>query len=222
MTVLTAQWLFPVHSDPIHNGYLRMDEHGKILEIGPLEQLKLPFSKPVEGSILTPGLINVHTHIEQTVADSIPKLENETFLDWLLKVVTFNRANTGTEERQHRCRLGIESLLSSGTTCVNDIASTSDSLTALLDAGMRGIVSLECFHPAAEVNAQRIEQIHELYKTFSAPFGDHPLLKTGLSPHSPYNVSANAWAELLNIIQPDFIHTHVAEWVQAEKEYIQG
>jgi cytosine/adenosine deaminase-related metal-dependent hydrolase len=222
MSFLTAHWVLPVAADPIENGFVEIGAEGQIVAVGAISQLSETLSSPMPGSILTPGLINVHTHLEQSWPQTLRKERDGSFLDWLLAVIRLNRSGASSEGQRQRCEDGIEVLLSTGTTCINDIASGLESLACLDAAGLRGIVSLECFHPAAEPVPTQIDRIAAAYADFAAPYWNHPLLKTGLSPHTPYNVSARAWQALLAEIQPTFVHTHVAEWVDAEALYLQG
>jgi cytosine/adenosine deaminase-related metal-dependent hydrolase len=233
MPILTAQWVLPVSAPPISNGFVAF-EAGRIAAVGPLGDLPdsqaLPTPKP--GSILTPGLVNTHAHLEQSFPQPILKNPTQPFTDWLLAVIAETRAHGEAEARTQRCKMGASELLRTGTTCVNDIASSPESLHVLDTMGLRGIVSLECFHPGFEADPgsdfesdpstfQGVRNIADAYRRFRQGYEAHPRLQAGLSPHSPYNVSPAAWRALLEACAPPLIHTHVAEF-EDEVRYLQG
>ena len=220
MHYLTAQWLLPITASPVKNGYLAI-ENGRILDVGRISDLPegAELSSPVPGTFITPGLVNAHAHLEQSWPTAIPLVAGETFPKWLWRVTQSNRAFNSAAERAARAAAGAEELLETGTTCVNDIASGPESLHMLDKKGLRGIVSLECFHPDSD--HIDISHIALSYSRFREGYERHPLLKTGLSPHSPYNFSPAAWKAVLDTCKPPVIHTHLAE-CEDEVRYLQG
>ena len=213
LQVITAQWVLP-------NAFVAWAD-GKIIAVGSCSAMPSDWTAaaPEPGTILTPGLVNAHVHLEQSFPAPIPKGDDEPFSAWLLRVVGILQANSDPQARWQRCFNGALEALSTGTTCVNDIASGPESLQALDALGLRGVVSLEVFHPATSpvVNGHWVDKFQTLQQAYAA----HPLLQVGLSPHSPYNVSPAAWQALLDACLPPLVHTHVAEF-EDEARYFQG
>ena len=220
LQVVTAQWLLPMDGPPIEQAFMAIAD-GKILAVGSLTDLPSHWkaAKPVPGTLLTPGLVNAHVHLEQSFPEPIPKGSDEPFCDWLLRVVARIQKDCSPEALFERSLLGAREVLSTGTTCVNDIACGTESLQALAKVGLRGVVSLEAFHPVA--GPVTIAHWVEKYQALQRAAEAHTLLKAGLSPHSPYNVSPAAWQALLDACRPPLVHTHLAEF-EDEASYLQG
>jgi 5-methylthioadenosine/S-adenosylhomocysteine deaminase len=220
--ILTAEWVLPVFAGPIRGGYVIL-EGSRIAAVGALDDCPgLPPPRP--GSLITPGLVNTHAHLEQSYPQPIPKAAEAPFSRWLLDVVALTRAGRtcpekASAEKAGRCRQGAEELLRTGTTCVNDIASGWESLEILDAMGLRGVVSLEFFHPASE--PVRVDSMIAAYEAFRDGYEGHPRLRAGLSPHSGYNVSPAAWRALREACHPPVIHAHAAEWA-GEAAWFQG
>lgn len=217
---LTAQWILPVSSEPIEWGFLaiqgeRIQAVGRYGDLA--ESPSIPIPEP--GSLITPGFINTHVHLEQSFPTPILKLKEESFVDWLLGVIEKTRSPNQPEAKFNRCLTGAKEALRSGTTFVSDIASGPESVEALKQTGLRGIVSLEVFHPGFE--EIRIEHWLSTYQNLQAACGSSSKLQVSLSPHSLYNVSPKAWQALQAALNPPLTHTHVAEF-EAETDYLAG
>ncbi len=209
-TYWSAQWVLPVSGAPIEWGFVAMESNriqgvGRYQDLPP--SLRVPAPRP--GSLITPGLINAHVHLEQSFPTMIEKKPGTSFVDWLLAVIQATRASQRNELKRTRCESGVQESLRAGVTYLNDIASSTESLDAMDQAGVRGMVALEVFHP--ETNHVQIDFWLRQYEDFCAQWEGHPRLQTTLSPHSPYNVGASAWQALIEAIHPPLIHTHVAE-----------
>jgi 5-methylthioadenosine/S-adenosylhomocysteine deaminase len=204
----TAQWVLPVSAEPIEQGFIAVVE-GKITAVGKIADLPkdLGVLLAETGSLLTPGLINTHTHLEQSYPQVIGKASDESFSDWLLAVVRQNREQGLSEHKKARALLGCNELLATGTTCLNDLSSGPEALQILDEKGLRGYVSLEFFHPDTE-NLQ-IDGLVAAYRKMESE--KYSRLQLGFSPHSPYNFSPSAWKAFLEACNPPVIHAHVAE-----------
>lgn len=172
-------------------------------------------------TLLTPGLINAHTHLELFSPEPISVAADQTMVDWLLAVIEHRQADR-TVDLISQCHQSLMRLICSGTTCVNDITRQGASLVAMDQIGMRGVVSPEFFVPGDFPNGpSQVEQIEEtiqFWRTLAEAWQDHPLIQLGLSPHSPYNVTMPAWQQVVAQTQPFLVHSHIAE-TQLEMDY---
>lgn len=215
-----ADWILPVDRPPIEQGFVAV-EAGQIVVVGAISEL--PESQrptrdtQIGTTLLCPGFVNAHTHLELSFNNQIsttvePEAQPATAMgDWLLAVVNKTREAATPKEKLSRCRIGVAEMMRSGTTCINDITSDGGSVVAMAEAGIRGLASLEFFHPAFAVNYDRIGQVVKDYDNLMILCAPHPLIQAGLSPHSPYNVSPNAWQAVVESCHPTWIHTHLAE-----------
>lgn len=236
-TTLAAHWILPVCRAPLARGFIRI-ERGRIAAMGVIDDLPaaqaqalhaaLTRQEQAEGtqSLLTPGLINAHTHLELSQGPALPRAPHETMADWLLRVLALNR-QTANDQRlsQARCRHGVALSLASGVSAVNDISRNGDSIAVLAQAGMRGVVSMEFFHGDGPPLA-----VQDIITRYHTQFDDairlapeaRERLKPGLSPHSPYNVSPDAWRVVVAACASPMIHSHAGEsydewrWVRGQ------
>jgi len=144
-------------------------------------------SQAFEHSVILPGLVNAHAHLEMThVAASVGK--KPEFTQWLRHLVQqLQKADEADPDaRKKGAREGVRLSLESGTTTVCDITNTGVSLEKIRDTGMRGVVCFELlgFHPE-----RAEEKMTEAIEWLGAHHGDSRV-SAGLSPHAPYSVSS--------------------------------
>lgn len=213
-----ARWVLPIEGEPLQDAYVSI-MNGVINSMGLIKDLpeeERPQSIDIDS--ITPGLVNVHTHLEQSVGRVIQRKDNESFADWLIQVLAVMADYQSKESRKELCRTGIKELLTSGVTCVSDIGRDEVSFQALEESGLRGVSALEFFHPDNDnLNEERLTSvIGQLNAKESSG-----LINSALSPHSPYNVSPLAWQYILSKCPAALIHTHLAE-PEEEIPYLQG
>jgi cytosine/adenosine deaminase-related metal-dependent hydrolase len=176
------------------------DNDGRITAILPIPASKKALRKKAKGKIALPGFVNAHAHLELSTGNALPLLAEESMGDWLLSVVNASRA---VEDVQAVILQGVEEALASGTTT---IASTVRELSVALITlyklpPIRSLWWLEWFHPSNDVSLEKLESLQNAYHGaifYLNSFPDAIVNRTqlGLSPHSPYNVSLQAWQAL--------------------------
>ena len=124
---LRARWIVPVGGPAIEDGWLRI-EQGRIVAIGRRNLTGNPPSGrsiDLGDSIVLPGLVNAHTHLE--FSDLERPLDAEGGLPgWIARVVALRRARpSGLEEAARLAgslRAGLAESLSFGVTTIGEIA----------------------------------------------------------------------------------------------------
>jgi 5-methylthioadenosine/S-adenosylhomocysteine deaminase len=163
----------------------------QIAGAGPREQVlaRFPRSRIIDlgEAILLPGLINAHSHLELTVMRGFLEEEEHDFFAWLLKL-TFARLALTSGDLRASATWGAIEAARAGVTCVADASdSAKESMTALNEVGLRGIVYQESFGPDAKLaseNARKLKDKVGLLRDYETA-----LVRAGVSPHSPYTVS---------------------------------
>jgi cytosine/adenosine deaminase-related metal-dependent hydrolase len=216
-----ARWVLPVDKPAIPHGFVRMD-HGRIQAVGTIADLPTSLQatyNPENALLITPGLINTHTHLELTYPQCVPA--NAGMGPWLQAVVQLTRHSE--HERYARIQAGICQLLSTGTTYCHDISRDGACVEALMAAGMSAQIALEFFHHGEQPFQPDTLIQHWERAQYSCNPSNHyePCFQWGLSPHSIYNVHPTAWKTAVQYCQPAFIHTHLAESVD-ELAWITG
>ncbi|HET6351261.1 MAG TPA: amidohydrolase family protein [Coriobacteriia bacterium] len=183
--LVTADWILPISNGPIRSGGVLVDA-GRIVAVGPTRELashELAAERhDFDGCIISPGLVNAHTHLTLTALHGVvPPLR---FTEWLPKLVA---AMKPWEVADHEASgvLGAEECLASGVTCVGDIAYGAAEVSRASAAGLGGVYYWELLglDPAAidsHLDYLRYPQERNAYG---------PRVVAGLSPHAPYSCS---------------------------------
>jgi cytosine/adenosine deaminase-related metal-dependent hydrolase len=206
--LLTASWVVPVCSEPIKDGSLIISGD-KIDFVGPLAELANVCSAKDLGrlsenkidyadSVLVPGLINLHTHLDYSFARGLPA-DNGMF-EWMKALVASGSAQT-TDQWQAAALYGATQSALAGTTCVVDSSFTGNSLDALAAVGLRGVVGLELFGGnedlAQTIWHQWLEKRNYRLNKGTAPVKEalaQERIQITVAPHAPYTVSPRLWA----------------------------
>jgi cytosine/adenosine deaminase-related metal-dependent hydrolase len=190
-TTYSARWVLPIISPPIELGAVAVDG-SKIVAVGSREQIAGSFPDARvedfgEAAIL-PGLINTHSHLELTVMRGFLEAEEHDFFAWLKKLTTARMAMTGADLFVSATCGAIEAARA-GITCLGDSSSfAAQAMKALRQVGLRGIVYQESFGPDPKLATENFEKLREQVSSMRALETDR--VRTGVSPHAPYTVSA--------------------------------
>lgn len=190
-TIYCARWVLPMSSPVIEDGAVAI-EGPCIVAVGPRDTVTTGFPQTRitecgEAAIL-PGLINTHSHLELTVMRGFLEREEHDFFAWLLKL-TFARLALTPEDLQVSATSGALEAARAGVTCVADASdSAKESMKALREVGLRGIVYQESFGPDPKLAKENLAKLQD--KVGELRDYETALVKAGVSPHSPYTVSA--------------------------------
>ncbi|ETD91601.1 8-oxoguanine deaminase [Rhodobacter capsulatus] len=181
------------------------------------------------GCVVTPGLINTHHHLYQTLTRAVPGGQDALLFGWL-KTLYPIWARMGPEEIFTSAQIGLAELALSGCTLSSDHlylfpngARLDDTIAAAAELGLR-------FHPTRgamsigesagglppDALVEREEAIlADCIRVIDAHHDPRPgsMLRVGVAPCSPFSVSRELMrdAALLARDKGVMLHTHLAE-----------
>jgi cytosine/adenosine deaminase-related metal-dependent hydrolase len=191
MTILySARWVLPNSSSSIEDGAIAIDG-SLITDAGTRASLVDKYSEATvhhyPDAAILPGLINAHSHLELTAMRGFLESEEADFTSWLKKLTVARLELMAPDDRYVSAAWGAIEAARAGVTALADASDgAQESMKALIDVGLRGIVFQESFGPDprmaddnfAKLTAQ-VAQLAEL---------ETSLVRVGVSPHAPYTV----------------------------------
>jgi 5-methylthioadenosine/S-adenosylhomocysteine deaminase len=191
ITLYCARWVAPISSPVIENGAVAI-AGTSIAAVGLRSELELRFpqarAKDFGDAIIIPGLINAHTHLELTVMRGFLEAEEHDFFAWL-RTLTMARLALSSDDLLQSATWGAIEAARAGVTCVADASdSAKESMQALRNVGLRGIVYQESFGPDPQLAAENCTKLQR--KVEGLREFESSLVRAGVSPHSTYTVSA--------------------------------
>jgi cytosine/adenosine deaminase-related metal-dependent hydrolase len=210
--IISARWIFPVTSTPLHNHALLVDED-RIREIRPLRE-----SDPDPGEIcLLPGFVNAHTHLAYTALRN--NFDHLPFFAWIRKITEVKQF-LSHEDVFFSTQLGISECLRHGITTVADMSDLEGSLETLSASPLRGIFYWEVFGVEKDAADRTWADVDDRYERLKDKYSSNRL-RIGISPHAPYTVRPSLYRRIAEwaIRRQVPLSFHVSE-SKAEEDFI--
>jgi 5-methylthioadenosine/S-adenosylhomocysteine deaminase len=190
-SIYSARWVLPIISPAIDYGAVAV-EGTTIVAVGQASEIASWFPAAAVfdfgTSVILPGLVNAHSHLELTVMRGFLEREEQDFFAWLRRLTIARLAMT-PEDLLVSAMSGAVEAIRAGTTCVGDSSSAAaQSMEALRQIGLRGVVYQESFGPdpkLAQDNVAKLRARLDELRTLESES-----VRAGVSPHAPYTVSA--------------------------------
>ncbi len=181
------------------------------------------------GCVVTPGLINTHHHMFQTLTRAVPAAQDAALFGWLRTLYPI-WGRMGPDDIRISTQLGLSELALSGCTCSSDHlylfpngARLDDSIEAATEVGIRfhatrGAMSIGeskgGLPPDAlvEDEAAILKDSERLVDAFHDA-GPGAMVQVGLAPCSPFSVSRELMRDAAILARQKGVrlHTHLAE-----------
>ena len=183
----------------------------------------------LSGTVVTPGLVNTHHHLFQTLTRAVPAAQDALLFGWL-KTLYPIWARFGPEEMRLSARLGLAELALSGCTTSSDHlylfpngARLDDTIEAAGEIGLRfhatrGAMSIgesDGGLPPDSLVERETDILEDCLRVIDAFHDPAPgaMVRIGVAPCSPFSVSRELMrdAALLARDKDVGLHTHLAE-----------
>ena len=212
------------------NGHDILLRDGIIAEIG--ENLSVPVGAEIvdaQNAVVTPGLVNTHHHLYQSLTRAVPGGQDALLFGWLQTLYPI-WAGFGPEEMRVSAMLGLSELALSGCTMSSDHlylfpngARLDDTIAGAAEVGLRffptrGAMSigesdggLPPDHLVEDEESILNDCIRVIDRFHDA--SESSMVRVGVAPCSPFSVSRELMrdAALLARDKSVFLHTHLAE-----------
>jgi cytosine/adenosine deaminase-related metal-dependent hydrolase len=181
------------------------------------------------GCVVTPGLVNTHHHLYQTLTRAVPGGQDALLFGWLQTLYPI-WARFGPEEMYISAQIGLAELALSGCTMTSDHlylfpngSRLDDTIAAAGDVGLR-------FHPTrgamsigesdgglppdslVEKETAILEDCIRVIDAFHDP-SEGAMVRVGVAPCSPFSVSRDLMRDAAVLARDKgvMLHTHLAE-----------
>jgi len=200
---------------------------GVVAEIG--TGLSGPHQIDASGCLVTPGLVNTHHHLYQSLTRAVPQAQDALLFGWLQTLYPI-WARFGPEEVHVSALTGLAELALSGCSLTSDHlylypngARLDDTIAAAAEIGMRfqptrGAMSIGesdgGLPPDALVEREEaiLQDCIRVIDAFHDP-SDGSMCRVGIAPCSPFSVSRDLMREAAILARDKgvMLHTHLAE-----------
>lgn len=189
MRKITADWLFPISSEPIQNGVLITDKHGKILKIDNRDNHDAASLEQYRG-VLVPGFVNTHCHLELSHMKG-KVATGTTLIPFITGVVTQRAA--AAEVIADAIEQAEKEMIDSGIVAVGDISNVTDTFFQKEKGNLRYYTFVEMFDFLQDKDADReFEKYKAVYDALHLAEGS----QKSVVPHAPYSVSQKLFKKI--------------------------
>src|SRR5277367_4581830 len=220
--LIKASIILPMEGPPLKRGALLLKD-GRIeacLSESELAQLKeIPETSVHDfgDAIVSPGLINLHTHLEY----SLLRAHNASlgFIPWIKSLQEATR-EWHEDTWRYSADLGVDAARKAGTTCLVENSYGGLSAESVSRAGLKAVIGIEVFGVNQETAPDQwmrwLEKLAKL-KTNASPTLAHDLaakkIKLTVAAHAPYTVCPALWllAKQWAADNDQIVLTHAAE-----------
>lgn len=204
-----ARWVVPVATPAICGGTV-ITEGAHIVWVG--ERAFAPAGgrdEELGDAILTPGLVNAHTHLDLTALRGT--LEGLSFFNWVRALTAIRTEVLSDEDFAASALMGVAEGLSNGVTTFADTAPGEAAFEAMRVLGVRGIAFREVFGPDPRHCASSLATLRDQMAALRPR--ETSLVRVGVSPHAPYSVSDALFAAVAQFAAEERypVAVHIAE-----------
>jgi cytosine/adenosine deaminase-related metal-dependent hydrolase len=203
MKIISANWIVTCDENDsiIKDGAIVFDD--KIIEIDSLDKIEkkypnIEINKLENNSVLMPGLINSHVHLEFSGNSTTLKYGN--FYSWLTSVIK-HREDLINKADKKLISLKLEKMKRTGTTTIGAISSYSFELEACLKSPINKVFF-------CEVIGSKGDMIDTLFADFKSRLNNAKKFASknfipAIAIHSPYSVHPFLVRETLNLARSE-------------------
>jgi len=195
MIAYRANWILPIHSEPIPDGVVVVED-GVVSGLGPADEMLGHFPQAelheLGEAVVLPALVNAHTHLALTHHAGLHPA-GEGLFAWLKSIVPHTRVMDDAAV-QASVRAGIEESWLLGTGIVGDIVTHPAVTPVLRSDGRLRVRAFYEFLGLTEASCRRSLQAAQ-EAVDAAPGEPRARFRPGLSPHAPYSVWTPIWKE---------------------------
>ena len=179
-----ARYVLPIAAPPILDGVVAVDGE-TIVYVGSAANAPSAPETDLGDSLLMPGLVNAHTHLELTAMRGF--LEDLSFRQWIIRLTTAKRAVFSRDMLLDAARYGVAEGLRAGITTFADTCDSGVAFDAMLETGVRGVMYQEVFGPDPAQCAASMAELRGKIEALRPR--ESSRVRVGISPHAPYTVS---------------------------------
>ena len=180
MRKIAANYIYPITSAPIKNGYVKIDDNGTVLEIGQLDG-ECEDTEFYNG-IICPGFTNAHCHIELSHLKGLFK--EATGMSGFINQINELRSSAEQPERIKALEEQFQQLYAHGVSAMADISNCSESFAIKAKSPLKTRTFIELFGTLPEEAEDVINSGKELADT-AKEYG----INAAITPHSCYTMS---------------------------------
>ena len=186
---LSADYIFPVSSEPIKGGVVVINESGEVIDVlDPNQSIDVSEKIVHYQGIIVPGFVNSHCHLE--LSHMLGKIQKGTGLVSFISEVISQRS-ADEEQQMAAMKIYDQLMFANGIVAVGDISNNnlSKSVKQISKIYYHTFIELLGFDPL------RAETVFQKALDLKAEFTP---LSVSFAPHAPYSVSAELFSLLKN------------------------
>lgn len=204
-------------------------EDGKIAAVGQGIVVEGAEILSATGCVVTPGLVNTHHHLYQTLTRAVPAAQDALLFGWLQTLYPI-WARFGPEHMNISAQVGLAELALSGCSLTSDHlylypngARLEDTIEAAGEVGLRfhptrGAMSIgesDCGLPPDSLVEREADILEDCIRVVDAfhDAAEGSMVRVGLAPCSPFSVSRDLMRDAAVLARDKgvMLHTHLAE-----------
>ena len=190
MRFLSADWVFPLHIDPIENGIIEISEKGEVVNILEGRNRSLFQNLEIFNGILCPGFVNAHCHMELSHLSGFA--EKEKGLINFIEVIQIRKTFT-KDHIYESIELAEQDMINNGIVAVGDICNTKDTILQKKKKKIKYYNFIEVF----QLDEIKINETISQARLIRNNFRKLNLLAT-IVPHAYYSVSPNLMRNIVD------------------------